>query len=418
MNKTVPIRRSISKWLDEDNNLIQQLSELRTPAYIYSYANFKRRSDLLRNALTKVSPGASIFYSTKANPSRTMMKWTIEAGYRTEVSSEGELKHALKMGQAADRILLLGPGKDNETMEFALNSRVFGIVAESQRELDFLAAHHNGVTVIFIRVNIENTVPGVTESMVGSESKFGIDISELPVAFRKIEGLDAELKGIHYYMGSQLSDYTVMLEFHRRLLSSVSRFSDQFGHIDVGGGFAIPYTDNQSELDLDKFSAGLRSLMDEFSLSRKNLYFESGRYIAAEAGIFLTRVMDVKGSMGKRVIVTDGGMNNFMRIAFMKEHHPIEHVFPDRSASRNVKGIVSGPLCTPLDCFGIDIDLPEDTASGDIIGIFKAGAYGLTLSPVFFLLHNFPSEYAIRDGTVKEITRKDVSSEELFNSIY
>ena len=413
-----PTKNPIMKWLDSDSGLVNELGGLRTPAYVYSYRKFKERTARLVKALSQVAPSVSIFYSMKANAARTMMKWTREAHFMTEVSSIGELRYALESGQTADNILLLGPGKDEGLMDLALDRHIFGIAVESFRELSYVTANHNGKTRIFIRINADRNVPGLTESMFGPESKFGIDVSRLGEALEKLRGLDSDMVGIHYYMGSQLTDHETMLYFHREILTYVARYRDRFSSIDMGGGFGIPYSETEHELDLDAFAIGLGKTLSDLSLDDKHIYFESGRYIAADAGIFLTRIMDVKGDDHRKVLVTDGGMNDFMRIAFMKEHHPIAHVIPDRSSSKMVNSVISGPLCTPLDCFATDALIPADVKEGDMIAIFKAGAYGLTLSPVFFLLHSMPSEYAIRDGEISEITRKHLRTDEIFSSLY
>lgn len=418
MNVFSPTENPIMKWLDSDSGLVKELEKIRTPAYVYSYRKFKEGSARLARALSQVSSSVSVFYSMKANAARTMMKWTREAHFMTEVSSIGELRYAMKSGQTADNILLLGPGKHEELMDLALELHIFGIAVESFRELSYVTANHNGKTRIFIRINADRNVPGVTESMFGPESKFGIDISRLGEALEKLDGFDSDLVGIHYYMGSQLTDHETMLSFHREILTYVARYRDRFNSIDMGGGFGIPYSENEHELDLDAFATGLGKILSDLSLEDKHIYFESGRYIAADAGVFLTRIMDVKGDDHRKVLVTDGGMNDFMRIAFMKEHHPIAHVIPDRSSSKMVKSVISGPLCTPLDCFATSALIPADVKEGDMIAIFKAGAYGLTLSPVFFLLHSLPSEYAVRDGGISEITRKDLRTEEIFSSLY
>lgn len=408
----------IMKWLDSDTGVVNKLGKIRTPAYVYSYPKFKERSARLVKALSRVAPSVNIFYSMKANAARTMMKWTREANFMTEVSSIGELRYAMKSGQSADSILLLGPGKDKELMDLALERHIFGIAVESFRELSYVTANHNGKTRIFIRINADRNVPGLTESMFGPESKFGIDIFRLGEVLEKLNGIGSDLVGIHYYMGSQLTDHVTMLAFHREILSYIARYRDRFSSIDMGGGFGIPYSETEHELDLDAFVAGLGKILSDLSLDDKRIYFESGRYIAADAGIFLTRIMDVKGDDHRKILVTDGGMNDFMRIAFMKEHHPIAHVIPDRSSSRTVNSVISGPLCTPLDCFATSALIPADVKEGDMIAIFKAGAYGLTLSPVFFLLHSLPSEYAVRDGEISEITRKDLRTDEIFSSLY
>ncbi|MCL4314405.1 MAG: hypothetical protein M1454_01570 [Candidatus Thermoplasmatota archaeon] len=394
------------------------MERISTPAYWYDYNVFLTRSGMLMDALKTVSQQSRIFYSMKANPSRTILKWTIQEGYMTEVSSLGELRHAVASGQRADKLLLLGPGKSERLIKYAMELGIYGIALESLRELNTVLRFHNGITKIFLRINAGSTVPGVKESMTGPDSKFGIAIDQLGDSLGMLRSIDRKLVGIHYYMGSQLLDYRIMVKHHHDVLRRISSYRSKFENIDLGGGFGIPYSTAESELDLQKFASGMRILLQDFGLDDKLIHFETGRYITADCGVFLTRVVDVKDGSGRRILITDGGMNGFMRVAFMKEAHPVRLIFPKLEGGAMRKYSVFGPLCTPLDCFGIDVEMPDRIEEGNIIGIMKAGAYGLSMSPVFFLLQDIPSEYSFINGKIIESAGKIANPEEFFEQMF
>jgi diaminopimelate decarboxylase len=59
---------------------------------------------------------------------------------------------------------------------------------------------------------------------------------------------------------------------------------------------------------------------------------------------------------------------------------------------------VCGPLCTPTDVLGKSVKMTE-VVPGDLLGILKSGAYGLTASPIKFLSHDHPMEVMVYRGS-------------------
>ena len=163
-------------------------------------------------------------------------------------------------------------------------------------------------------------------------------------------------------------------------------------HLNLGGGFGIPYFAADAPLDLAAVGAGLRALLDGRSpaLATTRIVVELGRYIVGEAGVYLTRVVDRKVSRGTTFLVTDGGLHHQLAASgnfgtVIRRNYPVANASRFAALATANYDLV-GCLCTPLDRLATDVDLP-DTRPGDLIAIFMAGAYGATASPGAFLGH-------------------------------
>lgn len=184
--------------------------------------------------------------------------------------------------------------------------------------------------------------------------------------------------------------------------------------LDFGGGLGIPYFSNETELDMDKLGQGLHDLMAEVEgdphLEGTRFLVEPGRYLVGEAGIYVTRILDIKVSRGKTFYIVDGGMNHHLAASgnlgqVIKRNFPVAILNRlDVEATTTVD--VVGPLCTPLDTLARDLAVPAADV-GDLVGIFQSGAYGLTASPVGFLSHPTPAEVLVCAGAASVIQSRE-----------
>jgi diaminopimelate decarboxylase len=185
----------------------------------------------------------------------------------------------------------------------------------------------------------------------------------------------------------------------------VKRLGRPLGTLDFGGGLGIPYFAHEQELNLECLREGLLTLCDEVDSDRcfegTQFIVEPGRFLAGEAGVYLTRISDIKISRGKKFLIVDGGMNHHLAASgnlgqTIKRNYPIAIVNKLPAPASEAADVV-GPLCTPLDTLARGIVLPH-TEIGDLVGIFQSGAYGLSASPVGFLSHPLPAEIWVDAG--------------------
>ncbi len=385
------------------------LRDHETPFYLYSGEVLEHKY----HTLNKHFPDFEIFYSLKANPSLALCAKLRSLGARAEVSSRGELAAVLKAGFQAQDLLYLGPAKAEPEIRAAIDAGVYAVVTDSPYELaliERIAEERCARVRVLLRINTFETPEGLQEVMVGGPSKFGFDEEEVVRQVRAVPLEHARIVGIQVYSASQVLD-TGFLSDHLRIVMELAiRLSDQLGIklecIDFGGGFGVPYSEKDVELDLPAVAGRARELLGRYGsrLRGSRLMFEVGRFLVAEAGVFLTRVLRVKRSRGKTFVVTDGGMNHFTRHAFMGVNHPIRLLNRISDAPDGEYEVV-GPCCTPLDVLGAAVPLPHPEV-GDVVGVFNAGAYGYSMSMLNFLSFGWPKEvladggrvFLIRDG--------------------
>lgn len=185
--------------------------------------------------------------------------------------------------------------------------------------------------------------------------------------------------------------------------------------VDIGGGWGIPYFDNEQPLDLDEVTAGVNQAVAEFLTGHPGcrIIMELGRFLAAPCGTYVTRALYVKESSGHRFVVADGGTNHHMAAvgigSFVKRNFPIELLSrTGEQADRPVT--VTGPLCTPNDVLGKQVLLP-DVRPGDLLGVRRSGAYGPTASPGLFLSHGHPAEVLVDHGVAHLVRRRDTAAD-------
>jgi diaminopimelate decarboxylase len=261
-----------------------------------------------------------------------------------------------------------------------------------------------------LRINPEAQLMGSGMRMGGTVGQFGMDQAELGEAVRKTLGrAELVLRGVHVYTATQVFEVDPLLEHCRNILEISLEAADLAGRplemIDFGGGFGVPYFEKMSEFDLDGFAEGFRDLLSSYRSDPRlrgcRYLFELGRYLVADAGVYVTRVVDVKETRGKTFAVTDGGMNHHLTATgnmgqVFRKAYPLLNL--TRMSGVPEEGIaVAGPCCTPLDMFGNNITLaaPEE---GDLIGVFYSGAYGYSASNLGFLSHPAPAEVLLWRG--------------------
>jgi diaminopimelate decarboxylase len=334
-----------------------------------------------------------------------------EAG--AEVASSGELAVALAAGFAPEDIVFAGPGKTDDELRRVVEAGIFADNVESLGEIDRLAeiAREMGREIgVGLRINPDAQLMGSQMRMGGTVGQFGMDQAELEEAVAKtLSHPELILRGVHVYTATQVFEVEPLLEHCRNIFEVALEAADYAGGplqmIDFGGGFGVPYFEKMSEFDLASFGEGFRELLDAYRsdprLEGCRFLFELGRYLVADAGVYVTRAVDVKQTRGKTFVVTDGGMNHHLTATgnmgqVFRKSYPLLNL--TRMSGVPEEGVaVAGPCCTPLDLFGSNIPL-ADPEVGDLIGVFYSGAYGFSASNLGFLSHPAPAEVLLWRG--------------------
>jgi diaminopimelate decarboxylase len=302
-----------------------------------------------------------------------------------DVVSEGELRRALAVKVAPEKIVFSGVGKTREEMAFALDAGIYAFNVESEPELRALsevAAARGTSARIAFRINPD--VDAKTHHKIATgkaENKFGVPFEEalsLYALARRLPGI--EPAGVHMHIGSQITELAPFRNAFALLKELVGTLRGQefkLSFVNLGGGLGIPYRNDQPEPPLPKDYAKL--VAEEVGGLGLRLLFEPGRMIAGNAGILVTRVLYVKRGASKIFTIVDAAMNDLMRPTLYEAYHEIWPVVEPAPGTARIVTDVAGPVCETGDYLALARELPELRA-GDLISVMTAGAYGAVLA--------------------------------------
>ena len=367
----------------------------QTPFYAYDRSLIAARIGAVRQALPQ---GVRLHYALKANPMPALVSFVRPLVDGMDVASAGELKLALDAGADVQSIGFAGPGKRDAELRQAVASGVL-LHVESARELRVLADVAQALgrpARVALRINPDWELRGAGMHMGGGPKPFGIDAEQVPGLLRSMVHEGVVFEGFHLYPGSQNLRSGVIAEGLRRSLDLVLRLAQDaplpVRHVNLGGGWGIPYFRGEKALDLAPVAEAVAQVQADLAraLPEARLVLELGRYLVGEAGIYVARVVDRKVSRGQVFLVTDGGMHQHLAASgnfgqVVRRNYPVVIGNRLQSTEREVASVV-GPLCTPLDLLADRIELAV-AQPGDLVVIFQSGAYGMTASPQAFLGH-------------------------------
>lgn len=386
-----------------------------TPLYVYDAAVVRERYRALRGAFTRP---VLVCYALKANSSRAVASVLAREGAGADIVSGGELVRALRAGFKPARVVFSGVGKTEEELAAGLRAGVKAFNVESSEELDALArvaGRMKKKAPVSIRLNPDinaGTHPHITTGR--AENKFGVETGEALALYRRA-ARDRRLRvtGLQCHIGSQITSLTP----YARAAAAVARLAAdlkgrgiRLGFVDLGGGLGITYKD---ETPLDP-RALVKTLEAAFTGQPElELLVEPGRYLVADAGLLLTKVLYRKLTSKRRFVIVDGAMTDLPRPALYDAWHPVEVVSPRRG--KKTMADVVGPVCESGDFLARQRLLPP-LERGDLLAVLKAGAYGFAMSSQYnsrpraaeVLVDGGKARLARRRETFEDLTRGEL----------
>ncbi len=367
----------------DDVTLTGIADAVSTPAYVYSAGCIRAAYARLASALHGLP--VHIHYAMKANSNLALLALLRECGAGVDVVSSGELYRARMAGFAGSDIVFAGVGKTRVDLEYALDVGVQCVNVESEEELEVLsevASSRGAIAPVSLRINpgVVNVTAGHAYIATGEEgTKFGIPIGRGLAAARRAAALSGiELVGLDMHIGSQIAEVAAFADAQRRLRALLDEVRGvgitTVRYVDVGGGFPVAYHEDEPTADLEGFAAVLR---ETFGDAGVELIVEPGRFLVADAGVLLTRVLYRKESGGKQFMIVDAGMNDLLRPSHYEAHHEIEMVLP--STATPVTMDVVGPVCESGDFLALGRPMP-DVGAGSLLAVRHAGAYGYVMA--------------------------------------
>ena len=375
-----------------------------TPFFAYDRAMLTERIALLRGVLPA---GLDLSYAVKANPMPAVVQHLSGLVDSFDVASAAEMRTALDTPTPATRVSFAGPGKTVDELTQAVAAGVT-IEMESETEAARIVAIGERLGIqprVAVRVNPDFEVKGSGMRLGGGSQQFGVDSERVPALLVELAREDVDFMGFHIFAGSQNLNAELLCEAQQKTVELALRLADEAPmptrYLNVGGGFGIPYFEQDKPLDIVAIGQNLEELLADSIRPRLpdlRVVVELGRYIVGESGIYVTRVVDRKESRGRTFLVVDGGLHhqlaasgNFGQV--IRRNYPVAIGNPTEVDARETVSVV-GCLCTPLDLLADKVELPVADI-GDLVVVFQAGAYGLTASPTAFLSHPAPVEVLV-----------------------
>ena len=402
----------------EGVSLLKITSKIETPFYIYSQKKIKDAYKKIKKDIN-----AEVFYAIKANSNQAIISILKNLGAGADVVSLGELKRALTAGISANKIIFEGVGKSEKDLKFAIKKGIRQINIESINELeliDSISKSLNIKTNIGIRINPDVDAQTLDKISTGRKTdKFGVTYSQLPKVFKILKNIDnIKLCGISCHIGSQIHDIKIFEKVFIKIKEAIKMFSNndlKINSLDLGGGFGVTYN-KEKTLNLSKIS---RLIDKYFGGKNFKISIEPGRYLVANSGILITKIITSKKNGSIDYLITDAGMQTFLRPSLYKSFHKIESFSKNK---KNKKYTIAGPICESSDILSKDIKLPEQQI-GNYIAICDTGAYGFVMAS-HYNSHSLPAEILIhknkytiirKNEKIEKVIEKDIIPDWIIN---
>lgn len=352
-----------------------------TPLYIYNFDHITTQY----NQLKEVFEGhkSLISYAIKANSNLAVIRHLANKGAGADCVSIGEVNRALLAGIKSYKIIFSGVGKRDKEIREALEKDILMLNLESEAEMkrvELVAKELGKEARISIRVNPNidpQTHPYISTGL--HENKFGVEIDiakRMYIYAKKSPHLNPI--GIHFHIGSQLTELNPIQEAAQivaDLIRSLKAINIEIKFFDIGGGLGVVYKDETTIHPVD-YAEVILSTIKGLDLT---IICEPGRYLLANAGYFVTKVLYEKENGGKRFVIVDGAMNDLIRPSLYNAYHKIESKKSLEDGVELSEADVVGPICESGDFFAKNIPLPP-LEHDDLLVIYSAGAYGFTMA--------------------------------------
>lgn len=380
------------------NYPIHKFQDIQTPFYYYDM-------DMLRTTLSEIKKQTEgcpfeVHYALKANANPKVLAEIKKAGLGADCVSGGEVQAAIDAGFEPSKIVFAGVGKADWEINLALDLDIACFNIESIPELEVvnqLAEKKNKIARAALRINPDidaRTHHKITTGL--NENKFGINMEDMSKVVELLPSLNhIQVVGVHFHVGSQITDLTVFQDLCVRLREIQQFFLDKnipLEHFNVGGGLGVNY-EHPNHFPIPDFDGYFRIFKQHVQLTQgQTLHFELGRSIVAQCGSLISRVLYVKEGATRKFAILDAGFTDLIRPAMYGAYHRIENL---TSELPEEEYDIVGPICESSDVFAKDFYINKPKR-GDFIAIRTAGAYGEIMASQYNL-RSLPKGYSSDD---------------------
>ena len=355
------------------------LQEFSTPFYLYDEEVIQNKVLFLNSLDFKFD--FKFHFAVKANPNLAILNLIKKYNFGAEVVSAGELFKSLKAGFDPTSVIFDGPGKTEFDLKYAITQQIKSINVENLEEITFIneySLHKGLITNIGIRINPDIDAKTLDKITTGkSGGKFGVSVDQIDFeSIAKFKGV--KLTTLSEHIGSQITDHNQLISSYQKLISLADKINTSLKTIqtlDFGGGFGV-IDHSDKKLNFRDWQNDLNQLLDGKSY---NIIFEPGRYVVADSGELYTKVLYVKKSGNKKIIITDSSFSEYLRPALYDITPPIKVL----NESQDLETYdIAGGICESTDYLAKDVKIPR-VNKGDFIKLMNVGAYGSSMSSTY-----------------------------------
>lgn len=389
----------------DDLSLTEFAGGTPAPFYLYSKKTILDRIHTISSVFSAL-PAPLIAYAVKTNNNLSILKLAAGEGLGADIISRGELFRYLTAGGDARKVVFSGVAKTEAELRYAMERSILMINAESIPELiaiDRIAADYGTVNVA-LRINPDVAAGTHKKITTGTKgNKFGVGIETIEENIPLFKSLKhAKLAGIAMHIGSQIlkaKPYHDSYARAKNVLDLLRGNGFAITHVDIGGGFGIPYHTKDEPFDFASYKKTVLPVLKDFDAT---IIVEPGRFIVAESGVLIARVEYVKTEAGRTFIIVNAGMNDLVRVAMYDAHHEI---LPLVKHTGTMTADIVGPICESSDVFAYGRKI-STVKEGDHVALMNAGAYGYSMSSNY---NGRPrlAEYLVDGAQVRPIRREE-----------
>ena len=403
----------------------------QTPLLLMDEEVLRKRCRVYVNAMQEAFPEGSMpLFASKALSFKGMYRIMAEEHMGVDVSSPGELYTALKAGFPMEKVYFHGNNKTDADIRLAMESKLGYFICDNQDELSAIdrEAGRQGIRQkILLRLT-----PGIdphTHAKINTgrvDSKFGaaIETGQAEALVKKaLSCRNVDLQGCHCHIGSQIFEHEPFCDAAVIMVKFLREMKDRYGFsakvLNLGGGMAVPYTENDPSIsyadNIQHIGILVKQACMDQGIDEPVILMEPGRSIVADAGLTLYTVGAIKKIPGfKNYVSVDGGMTDNPRYTLYQSAYtvlPADHM-KDKA---DFLCTVAGRCCESGDLIQENVLLPEPKR-GDLLAVLTTGAYNFSMAsnynrvprPAVVMLSENGSYEAVRRESLDDLLRNDL----------
>ncbi len=388
------------------SSILKALQLCEGSFYLYDLDILDSRLNQIRSNLDS---NIKLYYACKANPLSSILKLIQKYNFGLDVASSGELFQAGIVEFDFQKVLATGPAKSKQYLKTLVDNNISTVVIESKNQLLWLneiARLENKKIDVLLRLQI-NWADGTSVLGGNKITPFGQDAEEwMSIDLSDLKHLN--VLGFHLFQWGNILSLTELESIWETTLKAMTCLAKDMNInlqvCDLGGGLGVPYNTDKLALNFNQVHNVLLKLKEKYKIPQ--IYMELGRYLVADCGYYVSKIIDQKIVRGQDIVVTEGGSNHIARTALTGEQFPCDAL--GTYANGETKFQVHGPLCTALDNLGT-YNLPTELKIGDYLVFSQTGAYGFTESMPYFLAHPQAAEVVSYQGKISVIRKNDAT---------